>query len=332
MFASFRGPNTRFVLSGTKLTVLTVLGLAGAAAFAFGKPVVEERDATCFGSNIEHPYAAQIARNTVFIAKVLADGTLVSAATGFVVRGTAADRPRIVTAAHVVNSNAPDKLFMVFLSDGMPVGIPRVIAEPTRQNISIADDDLTINDLAVLDMAQFSGDIARARFTALEGLPARAGSALMVGETNGPTGVIWGYSGAPAVDRDGEIIGVATGADFRGRVTRNLGLIQDSDASGRPHNSDITLPNRSLVLVEPLHTPEILAALDLSETAPKAQSEGPVVLAGFPFASCASTSARLQPAESADGMQLIKKWQLLDQVGAWWLPSLGSRKLRLTPG
>jgi hypothetical protein len=332
MFGSLRGSNTSFVLSSTKLAALTVLGLAGAAAFAFGKPVVEERDATCFGSNIEHPYAAQIARNTVFIAKVLADGTLVSAATGFVMRGTASARPRIVTAAHVVNNNASDKQLMVFLSDGTPVGIPRVVAAPSSQSISIADEALAVNDLAVLDVAQFSGDIARGRFTALDGLRARAGGALMVGETTGQTGVIWGYSGAPAVDRDGEIIGVATGADFRGHITQNLALIQDTDVTGRPRNNDITLPNSSLVLVEPLHTPEILTALDLSEASPQARSQGSVVLAGFPFASCASTTARLQPAESAEGVQLIKKWQLRDQVGAWWLPSLGNRKLRLTPG
>jgi hypothetical protein len=331
MFLSLHRWNVRSVLSGTTLTVVTMLALAGAAAFAFSKPIAADREQTCFNANIDHPSAARIARNTVFIAKVRPDGTLISAATGFLVRDAEANEPRIVTAAHVVNNNrnnGSDTTLMVFLSDGAPVGVPQVIAMTAQRQISIADNDLVVNDVAVLTMAHFSDEAVHARFAGLDGLPVHTGGALMVGETDGRAGVIWGYSGAAAIDRAGEIIGVAIGADFRGRITQNLEAIQGADADD--HSShEVTLPNRSLVLVEPLGAPEILRALGLSEAEGNEPIDGSVVLAGFPFASCASTSAQLQIADSADGVTLLKKWQRLDQTGSWWLPSFGDKKLRL---
>ena len=155
----------------------------------------------------------------------------------------------------------------------------------------------------------------------------------MVGETGGPTGVIWGYSGAPVVDREGQVIGVLTGADFRGRTKLNLGAIQEVDAEGRPQRREVTLPNRSLVVVQPLQAPEILRELPPSTGYEKSRQVTEVVIAGFPFASCAATSAHLFAADSEDGARLLRKWQLLDQVGAWWLPFASrTRKLRLAPG
>jgi hypothetical protein len=89
------------------------------------------------------------------------------------------------------------------------------------------------------------------------------------------------------------------------------------------------LPKRSLVVVEPLRAPEILQALGLHEHASAEHTESSVVLAGFPFASCASTSALLHTADSVAGGMLLKKWQQLDRTDGWWLPSLGNKKLRL---
>jgi hypothetical protein len=328
MFSLLHGRNIRSVLSGTKLTVVTMLGFVGAAAFAFSKPIAGY-PSTCFRHNIDHPYAARIARNTVFLARVRADGTLVSAASAFLVHNTATIEPRIVTAAHVVaDESVPDATLMVFLSDGTPLGIPRVMVATSQQQISIDDNDLTVNDLAVLTIAQFSDETARNRFSELDGLPVSSGGALMVGETSGHAGVSWGYSGAPAVDDTGEVIGVAIGADFRGRVTQRLGAIQEP-VSDDQQSGEITLPKRSLVVVEPLRAPEIVRALGLREHASSKPTESSAVLAGFPFASCASTSARLLAADSAAGASILKKWQQLDQTDAWWLPSLGHRKLRL---
>jgi hypothetical protein len=326
MFSLLHGQNIRSVLSGTKLIVLTVLAFVGAAAFAFSKPIAGY-PSTCFKRNIDHPYAPKIARNTVFLARLRPDGTLVSAATAFVVRNTAANEPRIVTAAHVVAHSESDATLMAFLSDGTLLGIPRIVVATSQQQTSIADNDLTVNDLAVLTIAQFSDEMVHTRFAELDGLSVSSGSALMVGETSGHAGVIWGYSGAPAVTDTGEVVGVAIGADFRGRVTQSLGTLLES-ARDDQQSEEITLPERSLVVVEPLRAPEILRALGLAEHASAEHAESAVVLAGFPFASCASTSAWLKIADSAAGAMLLKKWQL-DQTDTWLLPSLGKKKVRL---
>ena len=73
----------------------------------------------------------------------------------------------------------------------------------------------------------------------------------------------------------------------------------------------------------------VAEALGLREHASTEHSESSVVLAGFPFASCASTSAQLHTADSLAGADLLKKWQQLDRTDSWWLPSLGGKKLRL---
>jgi hypothetical protein len=332
MFSLLQARNIRSALSGTKLIVLTMLGFVGAAAFASSKPIADH-PSTCFKNNIDHPYAPRIARNTVFLARLRPDGTLVSAATAFLVHNSATDEPRIVTAAHVVadvaaDKDASDATLMLFLSDGTPLGIPRIIVATSQQQISIDDSDLIVNDLAVLTIVQFSDERARRRLSELDGLPVSSGGALMVGETSGRAGVIWGYSGAPAVDETGEVIGVAIGADFRGRVNQSLGTIQEP-APDDQQTGEIALPKRSLVVVEPLRAPAIMRALGLREHASAERSESSVVLAGFPFASCASTSARLHTADSVAGAILLKKWQQLDRTDSWWLPSLGGKKIRL---
>jgi hypothetical protein len=310
-----------------------VVRLAAVAQLAFGMAPAAPPEATCFGDLLGQPYGARIARNTVFIADVGPDGTVLSAATGFVVRGVGG--ARIVTAAHVVDpaDRRPDTIVMVFLSDGVALGVPRVTVATSVQRISIADTDLMVRDVAVLDIVRFSSAAARDRFDHLDGLVVRPGGTLLVGETSGPTGVVWGYSGGPAVDGDGQVVGVLIGADFRGRTTLNMRAIQDADSDGRPQRREVTLPNRSLVVVEPLQAPQIMDELGLSAAAGTDHEETPVVLAGFPFTSCASTTARLQPAASLAGATLLRKWQLIDQTGAWWLlPSLSVRKLRLAPG
>ena len=322
------------IIAGIRPILLAVVGIMMQALSASATPL--DTESTCFGSQIDHPHAASIARNTVFIARVRPDGTLISQATGFVVRGSAAggaSGPRIVTAAHVIdpNNDEPDDFLMVFLSDGTPLGVPRVVAMSEQKKL-FGDVELVVDDLAVLEIARFSDAAARDHFAGIDGLSVRVGGTLMVGETGNPVGVIWGFSGAPAVDRDGQVVGVLTEADFRGRTTLTLGTIQAAGADGRPQSREVTLPSRSLVVVEPLHTPKILRELKLSEAYRSDRGETPVLLTGFPFASCASTSARLKAADSPDGAKLLKKWQSVGPVDAWLPPfAFSVTKLRLTP-
>src|SRR5271166_2984492 len=106
------------ILASAKLALLVTIG-AAAAALAFGSHVKGIHESTCFGNQIDHPRAQRIARNTIFIAKVRPDGTVISEGSGFVVRSGAAGEPRIITAAHVVDPGhtAPEAILMVFLSD-----------------------------------------------------------------------------------------------------------------------------------------------------------------------------------------------------------------------
>src|SRR5262249_38312195 len=118
MFSLPNGRNIRSILSGSTLIVLIVLVVVGAVAFAFSKPIADHTS-TCFKHTIDHQSARRIARNAVSLARLRPDGTLVAAATAFLVRNTAVDEPRIVTAAHVVtDANTSDATLMGFLSDG----------------------------------------------------------------------------------------------------------------------------------------------------------------------------------------------------------------------
>jgi len=142
----------------------------------------------------------------------------------------------------------------------------------------------------------------------------------MVGETDGRTGVAWGYSGAAAVDQEGHVVGVLTSADFRGRVSVNLATIQDTKTGDRPIDVATTLPDRSLVVVEPLQDPAIIHELQQARVPSERRRTINVVFAGFPLASCASTTARLQPAASPAGAELLGKWGAMDESDAWWIP------------
>ena len=302
------------------LLTLVAFALTSTAMWFPPKTVNANGNRSCFGSRIDHDHAAKIARNTVFVAGVRADGTLTSSATGFVVRGR--HGVRIVTTFHVVDPDAgePSSTLMVFFSDGAPLGVPRVVAATAPRKTTVSSVELTVDDLAVVEIARFAGPAALQRLSRLDGLQVDASGPLMVGETDGRTGVAWGYSGSAAVDQEGRVVGVLTSADFRGRVSVNLATIQEAKSGDRPADVATTLPDRSLVVVEPLEDPAIIHELQQARVPSERRRTIKVVFAGFPSASCASTSARLQPAASPAGTELLGKWEAMDKSDAWWIP------------
>ena len=296
------------------------------------------RDTSCFLGTIAHPQSKAIADSTVFIAVVRADGTLLSQGTGFIAAGSAAlgtTGPRIVTAAHVAvpqETMPDDARFMIFFSDGEPIGEPRVVASGEMHSVSLGSFDIDADDIAVLEIARFTTDTARTRFNRLAGLPINRDGVLRVGEASEPIGAIWGFSGAAAVDQQGRVIGVLTGADFRGRVTLELGSIEGANMAGGPLTRPVTLPRRALIVVEPLHDDAILRALGPGVTHQIEPSAAATVMAGFPLASCASTNAVLESPASSEGVALLSRWQAIGQEDAWFLPPrLDATKLRLAP-
>jgi hypothetical protein len=108
---------------------------------------------------IHHPQAGKIADATVFIAAVWPDGTLASEGTGFVVSDSAdggAQGSRIVTAAHVIDdtdATRDGQRLAVFFSDGMPVGVPRIVLRGKTHRLSVGGFDLVENDIAVIEIA-----------------------------------------------------------------------------------------------------------------------------------------------------------------------------------
>lgn len=293
---------------------------------------------SCFLEHIAHAQSKAIADATVFIALVRADGTMVSQGTGFIAAGSAVlgtMGPRIVTAAHVAAPHetvADDERFIVLFSDGIPIGTPRVVASGQTHSILVGSFDVAADDVAVLEMANFANAGARARFLGLAGLPVNSDAVLRVGEASDPIGAVWGFSGAAAVDREGHVVGVLTDATFRGRVTIELGSIEESNAAGQPVARAVTLPRQSLIVVEPLHAPEILRALGPAAAHQVEPAETEAVLAGFPLASCASTSATLESATSKEGAALLTRWQGVEQDDVWFLLSrLTATKLNLAP-
>ena len=307
------------------------LGIANA-----GRPISWP---TCFLNEVHHPQARKIEQATVFIAVVRSDGTLASEGTGFVVsdsKAGGAQGPRIVTAAHVVdgidvtrNGGRP----VLFFSDGVQLGLPRTVVRGPRSDLSAGGFDLVANDIAVLEIASFANDAARRRFLALDGLPLAGGDDILAGETSRPLGAAWGFSGAAAVDPAGRVVGVLTGADFRDRTTLALASILDAAQSGTVVPRLVTLPSRSLVIVEPLQSPDILHALGRSPEPKRRVPSTTVSLVGFPLASCAATSAIVAPINTPAGTRLLSQWRSIGMEGAWYLqPSLGTAKILPTAG
>lgn len=289
---------------------------------------------TCFLNEIRHPQAGKIAEATVFIAAIWPDGTLVSEGTGFVVSDSTdsgTQGSRIVTAAHVIedsDTTRDGQRWAVFFSDGMPLGVPRTVLRGATRELSVGGFDLVENDIAIIEITSFNNDAARDRFLGLQGLPLYGGEDILVGESGQPLGVSWGFSGAAAIDPAGRVVGVLTGADFRDRTTLELRSILDANRSGGAASQPVILPGRSLVVVEPMRDPDILRALGRS---PELRGSGPmttVTIAGFPAASCAATSATIEPINSQPGTRLLSKWRSIGMEGAWYLPpQLGTAKL-----
>jgi hypothetical protein len=294
---------------------------------------------TCFLNQVHHPQARKIAQATVFIAVVRSDGTVASEGTGFVVSGSrvgGAQGPRIVTAAHVVDgidATGNGRRPVLFFSDGVQLGLPRAVVRGPRSDLSAGGFDLVANDIAVLEIASFANDAARRRFLALDGLPLAGGDDILAGETSRPLGAAWGFSGAAAIDPAGRVVGVLTGADFRDRTTLALASILDAAQSGTVVPRSVTLPSRSLVIVEPLQSPDILRALRRSPEPKRSAPRTTVSLVGFPLASCAATSAIVAPINTEAGTRLLSQWRSIGMEGAWYLqPSLGTVKILPTAG
>jgi hypothetical protein len=291
---------------------------------------------SCFLQTIPHPAATDIARSTVFIATIKPTGELLSEGTGFVVRGSAHDAgPRIVTAAHVIDrSDIPerDALLMVFSSDGVPIGTPRLVAGGTPHTFTSDGFDVIIDDIAVLEIERFADAKIAERFSRIEGLDIENGGSLMVGETDRPLGAVWGFSGAPAIDHDGKVVGVLTEADFRGRASVELASLQETNATNRPTQHTVTLPTQSLVVTEPFNAPQILAALNQRQEYRPPMAPKDVVIAGFPLGSCAATTATLMPLGTMAAISVVNKWQSIGTAGVWYMPvQFSATKLKLVP-
>ena len=287
---------------------------------------VKRGSATCFLNEIQHPQAGMIADATVFIAQLKSDGSLASVGTGFVVRDSADGSTqglRILTAAHVIDDTATigegGRLAILF-SDGMPLGIPRTVIRGVTQEVSVSGFDLVENDIAVIEISSFYEHSARARYLELHGLPLTGSDDILVGESSGPLGASWGFSGAAAIDPTGRVLGVLTDADFRDRATVELASIIDANQNGNAVPRRVVLPARSLVVIEPLRDPNILRALGRSSEARESGPRTTVTLAGFPSASCAATSATVEPINSGIGTELLSRWGSMGMEGAWYLP------------
>jgi hypothetical protein len=323
----------RIVRQAARIFVLS-LALGAAIQASVGPPSGQAklgRD-TCFLNEIHHPQAGKIAEATVFIAAVGPDGTLASEGTGFVVSDSAhggAQGSRIVTAAHVIEAidiTRDGQRWAVFFSDGMPLGVPRTILRGTTRELSVGGFDLVENDIAVIEITSFNNDAARDRFLGLQGLSLSGGDDILVGES-GP-GVSWGFSGAAAIDPAGRVAGLLTSAEFRDRMPLELGSILDAHPTGGAVSQPVMLPGRSLVVIEPLRDPDILRVLGRSPELRGGGLRTTVTIAGFPAASCAATSATVEPIDSQAGMRLLSQWRSIGMEGAWYLPpQLGTAKL-----
>jgi len=316
------------------LVLSLALGLATQASVGPPSKQAKFGRATCFLNEIHHPQAGKIAKATVFIAAIAPDGTLASEGTGFVVSDSGNGGPqgsRIVTAAHVIegiDTTRDGQRWAVFFSDGMPLGEPRTVLRGTTREVSVSGLDLVDNDIAVIEITSFNSAAARDRFFALQGLPLSGGDHILVGESGQPPGVSWGFSGAAAIDPVGRVAGVLTGAEFRDRVTLELGSILDAHPNGGAGSRPVTLPGRSLVVIEPLSDPDILRVLGRSPELRGSGLRTTATIAGFPAASCAATSATVEPIDSLAGTRLLSKWRSIGMEGAWYLPpQLGTTKL-----
>ena len=100
-----------------------------------------------------------------------------------------------------------------------------------------------------------------------------------------------------------------TGAEFRDRLTLELGSILDADPNAGAVSRPVILPSRSLVVIEPLSDPDILRVLRRSPEPRGSGLRTTVTIAGFPAASCAATSATVEPIDSQAGTRLASQWK-----------------------
>ena len=126
-----------------------------------------------------------------------------------------------------------------------------------------------------------------------KGLPIADGADPLVGETAPGAGVAPGFSGAPALDPIGRVVGVTISAGLRGMAPRReLALVRPQGGRAR---GQAVLAERSLIFVEPIRSPDVRAALGMSPPSDRASSMT-LVLAGYPLGYCASVALDLVPA------------------------------------
>ena len=111
-------------------------------------------------------------------------------------------------------------------------------------------------------------------------------------------------------------------------MTLELSSILVAHPNGGAVSRPVILPGRSLVVIEPLRDPDILRVLGRSPELRGSGLRTEVTIAGFPAASCAATSATVEPIDSQAGTRLLSKWRSIGMEGAWYLPpQLGTTKL-----
>lgn len=249
-------------------------GSVDGLAHEVSKPVLAN---SCFAGLIEHPHAARIADNTVHLIWVpkkvhVSQIKFDLGASGVIVAGTDHGMGnRILTAAHVANPPIPSeeragKDLLVVLSDGTLIGRAR----PLHVGVYKGRDKKfrPADDLAVLEVEEFHGE-ARLSYFHLPGLKLASGAypALLVGRTEGVVGLDQGGSGGPAVDANGDVVGVASLARHRkdeAKVEVELVSIEHLFRQRiGPILVDKVQPQSVAVITTAGH-PDVLAALGLS--------------------------------------------------------------------
>lgn len=208
---------------------------------------------------------------------------------------------RILTARHVVSPGVhPARVIGVLDSDGTFLGTAEIVTETTRKKAEASDGSVMPgSDMAVLKMKSFNR--TPAVYAAIPGVslaPYQEGH-IMSGLFRTPGGIEHGASGAPALDNQGNVVGVTirAGNDLQGavEVRRSVGvgrMVRDYEKGGfRQVQGSMSLPYRAMGYVEPVTDQAILDALGpagrgISRMAHADDTETAVTIPSYPMENC----------------------------------------------